>query len=367
MKFRSIAALAAASALTVTLSITPAQAHSNKHGQHSPRPPVSDVKTLTVGLVSPLKVAFGPNGSMLVAESFMGQLTSVSKTGAKSVIASAPGTEIAGVSYADGTTYYFQNSSAGPGIPGPAELKTIRNGKTRTVTDLLKFEKKHNPDAKTIYGVRDAKPSCLAQAPQLQSKGEMYSHPYSTAPSRNGLYVGDAGANTILNVSRHGKVTLVKALPAEPVKITKEIQAEGDANGMIVPDCMLGLTYYAEPVPTDIEVVGNWLYYTVLPGLPGESASAGKAYRVHLKSHRTELLAKGLSAPTGIAVDNRGRVYVSELMGAGVSMLSHGKKTTVLPAMMATDVEIGGRTLAVTTNALVDPPATGNLMTARIR
>ncbi|PQZ92913.1 hypothetical protein CQ018_10600 [Arthrobacter sp. MYb227] len=367
MKFRSIAALAAASALAVTLSVTPAQAHSNNHSHHSPKPPVSNVKTLTDGLISPLKVAFGPHGSLLVAESFAGQLSSVSKTGVKKVIASAPGSEIAGVSYANGTTYYFENSSPAPDVAGPAVLKTIKNGKTRSVTDLLKFEKKHNPDANTVYGVRDVSKSCLAQSPAMQSKGEMYSHPYSTAPSRNGLYVGDAGANVILNVSHHGKVKLVKKLPAEPVMITKKVQAEGAANGMNVPDCMLGHNYYAQPVPTDIEVVGNWLYYTVLPGVPGESFSAGKAYRMHLKSHRTELLAKGLSAPTGIAVDHRGRVYVSELMGAGVSMLSHGKKTTVLPAMMAADVEIGGRTLAVTTNALVEPPATGNVMTARIR
>lgn len=367
MKLRSIAALAAASALTVTLSVTPAQAHSNNHSQHSPKPPVSNVKTLTDGLISPLKVAFGPHGSLLVAESFAGQLSSVSKTGVKKVIASAPGTEIAGVSYANGTTYYFENSSMAPGVAGPAVLKTIKNGKTRSGPDLLKFEAKHNPDANTVYGVRDVSKSCLAQSPAMQSKGELYSHPYSTAPTRNGLYVGDAGANVILNVSHHGNVKLVKKLPAEPVMITKEIQAEGAANGMIVPDCMLGHKYYAQPVPTDIEVVGNWLYYTVLPGVPGESSSAGKVYRMHLKSHRTELLAKGLSAPTGIAVDHRGRVYVAELFGAGVSMLSHGKKTTVLPAMMAADVEIGGRTLAVTTNALVEPPATGNVMTARIR
>lgn len=367
MKFRSIAALAAASALTVTLSVTPAQAHSNNHSHHSPKPPVSNVKTLTDGLISPLKVAFGPNGSLLIAESFAGQLSSVSKTGAKKVIASAPGAEIAGVSYAYGTTYYFENSSPAPDVAGPAVLKTIKHGKTRAVTDLLDFEKKHDPDGKTVYGVRDVSKSCLAQSPAMQSKGEVYSHPYSSAPSRSGLYVGDAGANVILNVSHHGKVKLVKALPAEPIMITKELQAMGSEMGMKVPDCMLGHKYYAQPVPTDIEVVGNWLYYTVLPGMPGESLSMGKVYRMNLKSHRTELIAKGLSAPTGVAVDHRGRVFVSELMGGGVSMLSHGKKTTVIPAMMAADVEVSGRSIAVTSNALVDPPATGNVMTGRIR
>lgn len=367
MKLSSIAALAAASAMTVTLSVTPAQAHNSNH-HPTPKPPLSNITTLTDGLISPLKVAFGPRGSLLIAESFAGQLTSVSKTGVKRVLASAPGTEIAGVSYADGTTYYFKNSSAGEGIPGPAELKTIdRWGKTRTVTDLLDFETKYNPDGKTVYGVRHVSKTCLASAPYMQSKGELYSHPYSTAPTRDGIYVGDAGANMIVKVSNHGKVKLVAALPAEPIKITKAVQAAGAQMGMVVPDCMLGLTYYAQPVPTDIEVKGSWLYYTVLPGVPGESLSQGKAYRMNLYSHRTELLAKGLSAPTGIAVDHKGNVYVSQLMGPGVSKIVRGKPVTVLPAMMAADVEISGNTLAATTNALVEPPATGNVITARIR
>lgn len=367
MKLRSITALAAASALTVTLSVTPAQAHSNNH-HPQPKPPLADITMLTDGLISPLKLAFGPHGSLLVAESFAGQLTSISKNGAKKVIVSAPGTEIAGVSYERGTTYYFQNSSTTPGAAGPAELKTIdRWGKTRTVTDLLDYEKKHNPDGKTVYGVRHVSKSCLAKAPYMQSMGELYSHPYATAPSSNGLYVGDAGANAILKVSKHGKVTLVKALPAEPIKITKAVQAAGAEMGMVVPDCMLGLTYYAQPVPTDIEVKGSWLYYTVLPGVPGESLSMGKAYRMNLHTHRTELLAKGLSAPTGIAVDHKGSVYVSQLMGAGVSKIVKGKATTVLSAMMAADVEISGDKLAATTNALAEPPQTGNVMTARIR
>lgn len=93
----------------------------------------------------------------------------------------------------------------------------------------------------------------------------------------------------------------------------------------------------------------------------------GKAYRVNLKSHRTELLAQGLSAPTGIAVDRKGNVYLSQLMGAGISKIVRGKAVTVLPAMTAADVEISGNMLAATTNALAEPPMTGNVVTARIR
>lgn len=366
MKFRSFAAVAAASAMTVTLSVTPAQAHNN---HHPPSPEVSNVKTLATDLGGPLKVAFGPHGNILVAESMAGQLTSVSRSGKKTSLASAPGMEIAGVSYARGTTYYFENAGSGGEEPPPgatpALLKTIdHRGNTRTVTDMAAFEKKHDPDGKTVYGVRDVSKKCLAQAPYLRSKGEVYSHPYSSLPSRHGLYVGDAGANAILQVNHRGKVSLVKAVPAEPISITKAVQAAAAEMGMSVPDCMLGHKYWAEPVPTDITIRGHWLYYTVLPGAPGESMSKGKVYKMDLRTKRTHLVASGLNAPTGLALDHRGNLYVAELMGAGIAKIVKGKAVTVMPALLASDVAIRGHRLIASTEALTP---SGKLVTARIR
>lgn len=226
------------------------------------------------------------------------------------------------------------------------------------------FEAAHNPDGKTTYGVRNASAQCLAQAPYLQSKGEVYSHPYSTSPARGGVYVGDAGANNIVFVSGRGKVSLVKQLPAEAITIDAAVVALGAEMGMVIPDCMLGLKYYAQPVPTDIAVSGSWLYYTVLPGVPGESLGVGKAYRTNLNNGRTELLAQGL-APTGIAVDRNSKVYVSQLMGKGVGVIKNGRLTPVLPAAMASDVAVSGSTLAALTNALAE--AGGTLVTTRLR
>jgi len=321
-------------------------------------------------LISPLKVAFGPKGSFLVAESFAGTLSSISAKGVKTTVVSAPGQEIAGVSYSNGTTYYFNNDQGTGPEPGgvllPARLMQIdSHGTTRQVADLADFEAANNPDGNTVYGVRDASPACLAQAPYLQQMGEVFSHPYSSAPVRNGVYVGDAGANALLYVSDRGKVKLVKALPAEAITIDAAVVAAAAEMGMAVPDCMLGLKYYAQPVPTDVVVSGQWLYYTVLPGVPGESLGAGKAYRVNLNSGKTQLLAQGLSAPTGIAVDGNNNVYVAQLMGDGVSRLKNGHATNVLPAMMASDVEVSGHTMAALTNALTETG--GSLFTMRLR
>ncbi|GAA4360472.1 ScyD/ScyE family protein [Paeniglutamicibacter cryotolerans] len=370
MKPRTIAASIAAAALAVTLTSAPAQAHRQPH---PPNPPVSHVKTLASGLASPLKVAFGPHGSYLVAESFIGKLTRISASGKKSTMYSAPGHEIAGVSYRSGTTYFFDNEQGdNPEQPPtellPALLKTIdQRGKVRTVADLSVFEKKYNPDRKTVYGVRKASKACLAQAPEFGNTAEVYSHPYSSTATRNGLYVGDAGANTILHVNKRGKVSLVKALPAEPIKITAAVAAAFAEMGAVVPNCMLGLTYYAQAVPTDVDVRGDWLYYTVLPGVPGEGLSTGKAYRMNLRSHHTQTLATGLSAPTGIAVSGTGGAYVSQLMGDGVVKLDRGRKITVLKAPMTGDVAISGKRMAVTTNVMADPPEGGSLVTAKIR
>ncbi len=336
------------------------------HGNHQPSP----VTEVASQLISPLKVAFGPKGSFLIAESFAGVLSSISAKGEKTTLVSAPGQEIAGVSYLNGTTYYFNNDQgSGPELGGallPARLMQLdQRGNTREITDLADFEAANDPDAKTVYGVRDASPECLTQAPYMQSLGEVFSHPYSSAPVSNGVYVGDAGANAILFVNKHGKVKLVKAVPAVAITIDAAVVAAGAEMGMSVPGCMLGLKYYAQAVPTDIEISGQWLYYTLLPGVPGESLGVGKAYRTHLQSGRTQLLAQGLSAPTGIAVDRNNTVYVSQLMGDGVSVIKNGKVTNVLPAAMASDVEVSGRTMAALTNSLADTG--GSLLTLGLR
>ncbi|NVN00666.1 ScyD/ScyE family protein, partial [Arthrobacter sp. SDTb3-6] len=221
----------------------------------------------------------------------------------------------------------------------------------REIADLNGVRGANNPDGATVYGVRDAMPACLAQAPGLQSAGGTFSHPYSSGPVAGGVYVGDAGANTILFVTDAGAVSLVKALPAEPVTVDARFAALAAEMGMPVPDCMLGLDYWAEAVPTSRAMSGQWLYYKVLPGAPGMELGYGKAYRMNVRSGTTQLLAEGLAAPTGIAVDKDNNVHDSQLMGDGVVEVKNGTATTVLPAMMSSDVAVTGSTLVALANA----------------
>ncbi|WP_417235737.1 ScyD/ScyE family protein [Arthrobacter sp.] len=239
-----------------------------------------------------------------------------------------------------------------------------RPGRTRTLADLSIFEKRHDPDGGTVYGVRRISPTCLAQAPFLQSRGEVYSHPYSTAPTRHGVYVGDAGANDIVHDSPTGHVRLVKSIPAEPITIDDAVVASAAAAGMVVPDCARGLTYWMQAVPTDIELRGNWLFYSVLPGAPGEELGHGKVYRMRLHSGRTELLASGLQAPTGVAIDSRGTVYVSELFGNRISRIGHHGTTTVATPVMPADVEVSGHSMIAVAEALMP---SGKLVRMHVR
>ena len=56
-------------------------------------------------------------------------------------------------------------------------MKMDKCGNSVQLADLRFFEVTHNPDGKTVYGVRDARAACLAQAPYLEQLGEAYSRP----------------------------------------------------------------------------------------------------------------------------------------------------------------------------------------------
>ena len=75
--------------------------------------------------------------------------------------------------------------------------------------------------------------------------GLVDSHPYAIANAPDGgWYVAEAAGNTILKVSRDGRVSVVAVLAPVPVVITAEAAA---ANGL--PACTIGTTYRFEARP----------------------------------------------------------------------------------------------------------------------
>ncbi len=188
----------------------------------------------------------------------------------------------------------------------------------------------------------------------------MYSHPYATAPARHEIYVADAGANAILAVNEHsGAVRTVAVLPPVPTEITQavldSIKGPDPANpAPTLPECTRGKTFNSEPVPTDIEIGDDgFLYVTSLPGVP-EAPGSGSVLKIDPWSGKIAVVATGLQTPTGLAIDKRGNIFVAELFAGRISIIKAGtgEPELFMEAMMPADVEIDGKDLYATTNAL---------------
>lgn len=316
---------------------------------------------LTGGLVGPLHVSAGRDGSVTVSESFAGRLTRVDSDGNQDVLYEAPDWSVAGNDRRDDRTYFLESQGAGP---HPAALAGhVRiiddDGRQRTLGDFAALETEENSDGDTRYGFRDLPEGCEAELPAnmpASYKGEVDSHPYGIAVTDETIYVADAGANSVVSVdTRSGETETVAVLPPRPYRITPEAAA---SNGL--PDCVVGTTYDFESVPTDV-VVGphGWLYVTSLPGGPEDPAlgARGAIFKVDPDGDEVELVADDIMTPTGLALGEDGELYVASLFGEGVLRVDpdSGDQTVVLAAGFAADVDLRGDTLFATVNALPGP------------
>ncbi|WP_139315966.1 ScyD/ScyE family protein [Cellulosimicrobium sp. CUA-896] len=277
---RRVPTVLAAAATALLLAAAPATAHG---GRHDPRPPtVTDIAT---GLVGPLSLAVGPHGTTYVAQSFAGLLTAVGRDGSQTTLYDSGGAEVGGVS-SDGhrTVTFTETVSDPPGSPTITasgvwtqrlDRRGAASGAPRLLVDTLAYEQANNPDGGVTYGLRDTDPACVAQVPADGPIPALYtgvvdSHAYATTTSRGTTYVADAGANAVLSVDHRGRTRTVAVLPAQPAVITAEAAA-----GVGWPACVVGQTYWFEPVPTDVEAgPRGQLYVSLLPGGP-EDASLG--------------------------------------------------------------------------------------------
>ncbi len=194
-------------------------------------------------------------------------------------------------------------------------LTVLQHGKQVLQVNLGAYERWRNPDARNTYGVvgpEKLSDACKADLDKnkvpISYTGEKDSHPYAVAGLSDGSWlVADAGGNDVLRVSKHGHVSTVAVLPAQPVKITSEL-----AGMLAAPNCV-GITYRFEPVPTDVEVRNGHVYMTTLPGGAG---GLGSVYELG-RHDRPVQVAGGFAAATNLAVSPSGRIYVVEL-GVGI-------------------------------------------------
>lgn len=361
MKLRRRTTLALLGCATVAASVLAVSTPASAHGSWPPVRPGTPA-VVAEGLVSPLSLAVDGKGNSYISQNFAGLVSKISRGGTVSPLASAPGLETSAVSYRNGTVYYsqlaFDHSSA-------VLMALPKGGTPRQVGDIAAYEATANPDSKNTYGFVGLPQACLDQIPADalapgKYTGIVDTHPYASLAVRSGVYIADAGANAILKVGYNGKVSTVAVLPpSAPVTVTAALATLAG-----FPDCVVGYKYRFEPVPTDVEVgPDGYLYVTSLPGGPEDPSlgARGVVYRVSPWSGKTKVVATGFVGATGLAVSNRGTIYVAELFGGAdgsgqVSVAKNGvaKKFVSLPAPAA--IEISGSKLYATTGALAEGP-----------
>lgn len=250
----------------------------------------------------------------------------------------------------------FENSESGLNIWSHHGKKYV---------DTLAFETKYNPDKINRYGVKHPS-QCVSDALSgvgfpVSENGHIDSHAYSVAAFHGGWIVADAGANVLWRIDWKGRIRTLSVLPPQPAVITAEAAAE-----FHLPDCVVGVRYAFEPVPTDVEVGRDgMLYVTTLPGGPESAAlgARGAVWRVDPWSGKATKIARGFLGATNLALGKHGTIYVAELFGGRVSVVKHGAPHPYvsLPGVVAVESDGHGGLWAATLGN-EDPPAPGTIV-----
>ena len=282
----------------------------------APPPLPPGVSVIAAGFSQPAHIAFGPRGTLYVADIGSGAISKVKlRTGASWVVTSSLGFA-AGVDVGrDGHVY--ATSVLGNPEEGAVPARVVRlghHGKARVVLDTLAWEKAHNPDG------------------QSQAVDSV-SNPYSVLKLKDRLIVVDAGANDLLEVrGRH-----VRTLTAFPVSQTGPCatQPENDPG-----------TFGCDPVPTDVEMGADGYLYVSGLGAFVE----GHIWKVNPRTGAIVRSWNGLPPLTGIALGKHGTIYASSLVANQVLRI-RGTDIDVVEIPGAADVEYGHGMLLVSSFA----------------
>ncbi len=332
-------------AAVISMVLVSSAGTTSADGRHRPPDP------LATGLVGPLGLAVTAHGDVVVTQAFAGVVSTVNRRGGVTDLVIEPEFSFTpGV--ADGRHGEVLYTTSGP---SGSFLKRInRDGSIDVLADLGAYEADENPDHDVRYGiVGDITQECADQweavfGSPAQYSGIVDSNPYAIAVDRSKIYVADAAANAILSVDHLGRVRTVAVLP--PVSSGELDQGAVDALGL--PQCVLGLSYVFEPVPTDVEIHRGRLYVSSLPGGPEGAIPLGGVWTVNPRSGSAEQIGFGLLSATDVAVSLQGKVYVTELFAGQVTRVGRDGNTVVARLDAPTAVEWARGKLHVATGDL---------------
>lgn len=350
---KSRALLAGIAALGLVLA-TPAMASAG--GRHTSAP---DPVVRSTQVVAPFNLDIAGH-DVYVADGFANSVGTLARDGSITpVVADAPGA--AGVERSrDGRVLAFTTTEGGEGGITESGLNLWGPRGSKVYADTLAYETTRNPDQRVTYGVANpsacVRDALTAAGLDVTYTGIVDSHAYSVAQAGRSWVVADAGANALLRVDRRGRISTIAVLPAQPTRITAEM-----AEAVGLPDCVVGVTYRFEAVPTDVEVGRDgMLYVTTLPGGPESPVfgARGALWKVNPHTGKAKQLASGFLGATNLAIGAKGEIYVAEYFAGTISVVTHRKKAPYLDLANVVAVETGrdGSLWAGTTIAL-DPSA----------
>lgn len=253
----------------------------------------SEPDVVAEGLNGPFQLSYDSWRSVLVTESDLGQVTSVDLyTGATTPVI----TDVMGASGATrwGPFVAVITGEADPAEPGPVPGSSVllaRPGKTPfQLADLMEHELENNPDGQTQFDEQGAPLDAL-------------SNPFHFVRDQSGkgaFLVADAGANAVLRVSKHGRVSTFFLPP-----VVRDGECAGRPNNTADG-------FGCDPVPTGLAYGADGLLYVSTHG--AEAPGAGRVYVLTPRHGHVVRVIDGLDSPTGVAVSPHGTVDVSNVI-----------------------------------------------------